>query len=96
MDKKAADKLISRQYHSFVSIRVLAPVIFPLKGDAILIHRERSAIGNSYTMCVTGKIRQYGCWPCKGSFGIDHSLDLRQPCQYEMTRQSEGRGGFLT
>ena len=49
-DKKAADKLVSVQRHGCGSLRVLAPIIFPLEGDALLIHREESAIGNGHSM----------------------------------------------
>ena len=78
MDKKAADKLISRQGHGCVSLRALEPVILPPEGNTLFIHREKTAIGNCDAMGIARKISQYRCRSGERAFGIYHPLDLKK------------------
>jgi len=46
MDEEAPDELVSGKGHGFVPGTSLGPVVFPLEGNAVLIERDQSAVGD--------------------------------------------------
>ena len=78
MQQKAAHELIGGECHGLVSVPFLRPVVLPLEGDALFVHRDQPAVGDSNPMGIAGQIGQYSVRSGKGTFGIDGPLDLAQ------------------
>ncbi len=78
MQQEAAHELIGSERHGLVSIPFLRPVVLPLEGDALFVHRDQPAVGDGNPMGIAGEISQYSVRSGKGTFGVDDPLDLAQ------------------
>src|SRR5210317_2342017 len=78
MQQEAAYELTGRECHGLVTVTFLCPVVLPLEGDALFVHRDQPAIGDGNPMGIAGEISQHGIGSGKGTFGIDGPIDLAQ------------------
>jgi hypothetical protein len=63
MEQEAADELLGNERHGLVSKPFLRPVVLPLKGDALFVQRNQSAVGDGDPMGIAWQICQYGLGP---------------------------------
>ena len=54
--QKAADELMTVEGHGAVTIRSLAPIIFPLEDDVVAVGRQQPTIGDGDSVCVAREI----------------------------------------
>ena len=50
MEQEAADELIGIERHGLVTVMFLCPVVLPLEGDALFVHRDQPAVGDNNPM----------------------------------------------
>src|SRR6516225_4305898 len=65
MDEEAANELAGREHDRFVSIRPFDPIVLPPEGDAILIERDQSAVGDGDPVGIAGEICQHRLRPAE-------------------------------
>ena len=52
MEQEAAYELIRGERHGLLSVAFLRPVVLPLEGDALFVHRDQPAVGDGNPMGV--------------------------------------------
>src|SRR5262249_30035049 len=72
MEEKAADELGGVERHGLEPIAAFDPIVFPFEGDAVVVERDETRVGDGEAMSVAGKIGKDGLRPGERPFGEDN------------------------
>jgi hypothetical protein len=78
MDQKAANELVSIEYHKLVASVELGPVILPFESHAFAVEGDEPAIGNGDPVGVAGEVGKHRVGSAKRPLGIDGPFNLSQ------------------
>jgi hypothetical protein len=71
VEQEAADELVRRERHGFVALATFEPIILPCEGDAVVVGRDQTAVGDRDAMGVARQIREHGLRSGERSLGVD-------------------------
>ena len=72
--QKAADELVGREGHRFVSVSI--GVVFPAERHALAVELRDPRVGDRHAMRVAGQVLEHLWCAAERWFGIDHPLSL--------------------
>ena len=89
VDQEAADELVSGERHGLPPVRSVDAVILPAEGDAVVVDRDQTAIGDGDAVGIPGEIAQHLLGPRR--FWCDYPFAFAQRRQESLERSSVGR-----
>ena len=78
MEEEAADELGCVERHGLEPVAALDPIVFPFEGDAVLVERNETLVGDGDAMSVAGEIGEYGLRPGERPLGVDEPIGAAQ------------------
>src|SRR5437763_3769800 len=95
VDEEAADEFVRRQRHSLVAARPIDPIVFVFEGDACLIGRNQSPVGDGDAVCIARQIAQHLLGSAEWALAVDHPFSVTQRYQKRGKRFVLGERGML-
>src|SRR5262244_4600329 len=68
VNEETADELVGGKRHLLVSIAAFDPIVLPLEGDAVAVHRDQAAVGDGEAMGEARQVGQHGFGPAERAF----------------------------
>src|SRR5256885_15321321 len=89
MQQKAADEFVRVERHHLMARPAFGAVIFPAEGNATLVERNQSLIGDRHAMRVTGEVGKHRGRAGEGTFSVNN------PFLFTPWRKPSRKGGRL-
>jgi hypothetical protein len=75
--EKAADELVGRERHGLEAVAAFDPVVFPFEGDALVVERNETRVGDRDAVGVAGEIGEDGLRPGERPLGVNDPCDRK-------------------
>src|SRR5271166_5050542 len=86
MEQEAADELVRRERHDALPLGTIAAVVLVAEGDAGLVERKQTPVGDGDAVGVAREIGEHGLGAGERRLGIDHEPLL--PDRSEVTQKN--------